>query len=205
MPCTRYASRDAHLALRVKHGLDWLALLVITPFALLLALLIVPMSHRRYGRVLTSRWCIGKHGRRFKHLRFYLPVDDDEALRLTFCHTHHLGQFTRPAGIDCWTRFLLCSGLYRLPEWWNLARGELTLVGAAPILEQELPEYPYARQYADFRPGLFHPYRITCEEDWLPAVRGQRERRYFNHPSLAADLTTLRHALRFRCGMPVLR
>jgi lipopolysaccharide/colanic/teichoic acid biosynthesis glycosyltransferase len=52
-------------------------------------------------------------------------------------------------------RLLRSWSLDELPELWNVARGDMSLVGPRPLLMQYLPLYnPYQRRRHDVRPGI---------------------------------------------------
>ena len=78
-------------------------------------------------------------------------------------------------------RFLRRTKLDELPQIWNVAKGDMSLVGPRP----EVPEYvdendPLWRRVLTVRPGLTHPVslRLAGEESLLAGVAGDRERFY---------------------------
>lgn len=82
----------------------------------------------------------GRHGRLFTMVKFRTMAtgEGDDAARIT-----PVGQVLRSTSLD------------ELPELWNIAKGDMSLVGPRPLLPEYLPLYD-ARQALrhDVRPGL---------------------------------------------------
>ena len=80
-------------------------------------------------------------------------------------------------------RLLRKSKLDELPELWNVARGDLSLVGPRP----EVPRYvdlnnPLWRRVLEARPGITDPVtlRLRNEEELLAGCKGDPEQFYLN-------------------------
>jgi lipopolysaccharide/colanic/teichoic acid biosynthesis glycosyltransferase len=98
------------------------------------------------GPVLFRQLRPGKNGRPFIMVKFRTMTDDrgpdgallPDAQRLT------------PFG-----RFLRASSLDELPEFWNVLRGDMSLVGPRPLLMDYLPLYtPEQARRHEVRPGI---------------------------------------------------
>lgn len=79
-------------------------------------------------------------------------------------------------------RFLRRTKLDELPELWNVAKGDMSLVGPRP----EVPEYvdendPRWRRVLSVRPGLTHPVtlRLANEEKLLAEVKDEDRERFY--------------------------
>jgi exopolysaccharide biosynthesis polyprenyl glycosylphosphotransferase len=92
------------------------------------------------GPVLFRQERIGKSGRRFKLLKFRTMVTDAEERRgelvarsrdPNWLHLDHDPRITRVG------RVLRLSSLDELPQLWNVLRGEMSLVGPRPLVEEE--------------------------------------------------------------------
>lgn len=120
-----------------------LALILLSPVMLVVALAVLATMGRP---ILFRQQRPGKDGRPFEMLKFRTMRDDarlgsgvgSDAQRLT-----GFGRFLRKTSLD------------ELPELWNIAKGEMSLVGPRPLLMQYLPRYSpeQARRHA-VRPGL---------------------------------------------------
>jgi lipopolysaccharide/colanic/teichoic acid biosynthesis glycosyltransferase len=71
-------------------------------------------------------------------------------------HSSHDRRITRIG------RFLRSSYLDELPQLWNVLRGDMSLVGPRPVVEQELVWYgPLAAELLVVRPGLTGAWQLT--------------------------------------------
>ncbi len=123
--------------------LSALALIILSPVALIVAIAIrLTMG----PPVIFSQVRPGLHGKPFVMYKFRTMLDlrDEEGnllpdeVRLT-----KLG------------RFLRCSSLDEIPEFWNVLKGDMSLVGPRPLLMEYLPLYTkeQARRH-EVKPGM---------------------------------------------------
>jgi len=172
------------MALALKRLLDLvaalLALLILWPVMLLIALLI---RLRMGAPVLFQQERPGFKRRPFTVYKFRtmtLASGDDadvtrDALRLT-----PLGRTLRK-----WT-------LDELPQFWNVLRGDVSLVGPRPLLMQYLPRYSaeQARRH-DVRPGLTGWAQINGRNAQTWDDRFALDLWYVDHWSLGLDFRIL--------------
>ena len=123
---------------------------------------------------LFSHGRLGEGGRRFKCLKFRsMRTDADERLhqllasdpqaRIEWARDHKLRQDPRitPLGV-----FLRRSSLDELPQFLNVLRGEMSLVGPRPIVEAEIPRYGhYFGHYCANKPGITGLWQISGRND----------------------------------------
>jgi lipopolysaccharide/colanic/teichoic acid biosynthesis glycosyltransferase len=88
----------------------------------------------------------GRHGRLFRMVKFRTMTDartPDGRLLPDVYRLTGLGRFLRATSLD------------ELPELWNVLRGDMSLVGPRPLLEEYLPLYSreQARRH-EVRPGI---------------------------------------------------
>jgi sugar transferase EpsL len=119
------------------------ALLVLLPTLVLIA---VAIRLHLGSPVFFKQLRPGRHGRPFHIVKFRTMRDGcdhkgellPDAARLT-----RLGSFLRSTSLD------------ELPELWNVARGDMSLVGPRPLLVQYLARYtPTQARRHDVRPGI---------------------------------------------------
>ena len=119
------------------------ALIVLSPFLVILATLVAILLG---SPVLFRQERPGWHGQPFNLLKFRTMTDarDDksnilpDAVRLT-----SFGRFLRVTSLD------------ELPEFWNVLRGDMSLVGPRPLLIQYMSRYtPEQARRHEVRPGI---------------------------------------------------
>ncbi len=150
------------LTLAVKRTLDvvvsLIAILLLAPVFIGIAVLVKLDG----GPVFFRQSRFGLHGREFKMLKFRSMIPDAEA------RLKELLQFNEKASgvtfkmkddprITRIGRILRKSSLDELPQFWNVLKGEMSLVGPRPPVrrEVELYEPPHRRRF-EVKPG------ITC-------------------------------------------
>jgi sugar transferase EpsL len=119
------------------------ALLVLAPFLLLIALLVrltlgSPILYRQMRP--------GLHARPLALLKFRTMTearDKEGSLLPDSRRLTHFGRFLRRASLD------------ELPEFWNVLKGEMSLVGPRPLLMRYLDRYtPAQMRRHEVRPGI---------------------------------------------------
>ena len=102
--------------------------------------------------------------------------------------THMLGdpdQYITRVG-----KFLRKHSLDELPQFWNIVKGDMSLVGTRPPTEDEFNEYnQYYRRRISMTPGLTGLWQVSGRsdiEDFDEVV--QLDLRYIDHWSLTLDL-----------------
>jgi undecaprenyl-phosphate galactose phosphotransferase len=89
-------------------------------------------------------------------------------------------------------RFLRKSSLDELPQLWNVVRGDMSLVGPRPIVEDELRHYG---QHADLmlsvRPGITGRWQLNGRNDITYPERVWVELECCNSSTLLGDLSLL--------------
>ncbi len=152
-------------------GLSLLALLFLAPIFLFIA---VVVRLQDGGPALFAHSRLGEGGRRFKCLKFRsMRTDADERLyhllasdpqaRIEWARDHKLRQDPRitPLGV-----FLRRSSLDELPQFLNVLRGDMSLVGPRPIVEAEIPRYGrYFAHYCANKPGITGLWQISGRND----------------------------------------
>jgi sugar transferase EpsL len=130
----------------------------------------------------------GRHGRRFELIKFRTMTDArgadgqllPDAERLT-----RVGRLLRSTSLD------------ELPELLNVLRGEMSVVGPRPLLEQYLPLYSSRqRRRHEVRPGLTGLAQATGRNRLSWPERLELDVRYVEGCNLALDVSILLRTIR---------
>lgn len=149
-------------ALGVKVLLDklmsFLALLFCTPLFLLLGLLIKLSDG---GPVFFAQERVGKNGRRFQCYKFRTMVVNAEALKADLEDQNEqegpVFKIEKDPRITKIGRFLRKTSLDELPQFYNVLKGDMSVVGPRPPLPDEVVQYDrWQRRRLSMKPG------ITC-------------------------------------------
>ena len=148
------------------------AILVMLPFSLLIALLI---KLEDGGPIFYGHKRITLAGKEFTCWKFRTMAVDAEkklkdilannpAARVEWEKTFKLKKDTRITRIG---RILRKSSLDELPQFFNILVGDMSVVGARPIVETELKDYykENAGLYCSVKPGLTGPWQVGVRND----------------------------------------
>lgn len=146
-------------------------LVVSSPLLFIAAVLIRSTSP---GPVLFRQQRVGRFGKGFELLKFRSMRVENEGAQVTAkgdARVTRVGRLLRKSKLD------------ELPELWNVARGDLSLVGPRPeVLKYVNLEDPLWRRVLEARPGITDPVtlRLRNEEELLASCEGDPERFYLN-------------------------
>ena len=174
-----------------------LALILFSPIFLMIAALVKLSDH---GPVLYGHPRIGHNGRTFKCLKFRtMAVNGDEVLR------NHLK--ANPQAAEEWraTRKLKTDprvtvvgtvlrklSLDELPQLLNILRGDMSVVGPRPVVDEELNLYDsFAAYYLSTRPGLTGLWQISGRNDVSYDSRIAFDTQYVQNWSLIGDVAII--------------
>jgi undecaprenyl-phosphate galactose phosphotransferase len=89
-------------------------------------------------------------------------------------------------------RFLRRTSLDELPQFWNVLRGEMSLVGPRPYYSWELALHPGTSEaITRVRPGVTGPWQVAGRNSLGPAERMFLDRTYVHTYKLVTDLRLL--------------
>ena len=186
-------------------------------FALLLCLIVLPLglliagaiAFESGGPVLFAHTRIGRRTRRFRLWKFRSMVSDaDEVLQtyldqhpghaLEWRLAHKLRNDPRVTRVG---RFLRRTSLDELPQLWNVLRGEMSLVGPRPIVEEEIAKYgPAVALYSQVLPGLTGLWQVSGRNDTTYRERVELDCRYIRAWTAMVDLRVLVKTVRVVLG-----
>jgi exopolysaccharide biosynthesis polyprenyl glycosylphosphotransferase len=136
-------------------------LLAIAP---LMALIAVAVRLDSPGPVLFRQTRIGRDGKPFSMLKFRSMVQDAEAQQQRLLHLNKArGLFKIPDDprITRVGRLLRCTSLDELPQFVNVLRGEMSIVGPRPLVrEDDRRIHGWHRRRLHLKPGITGPWQI---------------------------------------------
>jgi exopolysaccharide biosynthesis polyprenyl glycosylphosphotransferase len=159
------------LGLMLKRGLDilfsTLLLLVFSPFLLAIAIAIKLESR---GPVLYTSDRIGKKGRVFSCFKFRTMVRDAEKKRPDVMHMNErdsvLFKIANDPRITRIGRFLRKYSLDELPQFLNVLRGDMSVVGPRPPIASEVMEFKLSHlRRLDVMPGITGLWQVQGRQD----------------------------------------
>jgi exopolysaccharide production protein ExoY len=141
---------------------------------------------------------IGKNGKQFPCLKFRSMVVNseevlrelllrDEAANKEWLSTFKLRNDPR---ITKFGRFIRKSSLDELPQFWNVLRGDMSLVGPRPVVQNELNEKygPAAAYYTAMRPGITGPWQVSGRSDLSYTERISLDMNYVRSWTITGDI-----------------
>lgn len=141
---------------------------------------------------------IGRNGREFSCLKFRsMVVNSDEVLQDLLLND--------PAALREWnttfklrndpriTRFgsfIRKTSLDELPQFWNVLRGDMSIVGPRPVVRKELDVYygAYASTYMKVRPGITGPWQVGGRSDLSYPERVALDSNYVRNWTVLGDI-----------------
>lgn len=142
-------------------------LLVLSPFLLALAIAIKLESR---GPVFYASERIGKKGRVFRCYKFRTMVRDAEKRRADIMHMNErdgvLFKVTNDPRITRFGRLLRKYSLDELPQFLNVLRGDMSIVGPRPPIASEVMEYKLSHlRRLDVTPGITGLWQVQARQD----------------------------------------
>ena len=165
------------------------------PIFLLIAFLVKFTSR---GPAFFAHERIGRGGKRFRCYKFRTMHPDaekrlqdilnsDPNLRLEW-NTHY--KLKHDPRITWIGKFLRKTSLDELPQFLNVLKGDLSVVGPRPVTEEELHQEvgPHASRFLAIRPGITGPWQVSGRNDTTYHQRICFDIHYIRHRSFLWDL-----------------
>jgi Undecaprenyl-phosphate galactose phosphotransferase WbaP len=190
----------------LKRIMDLALILAGLPILLpLFLILIVAVKMSSPGPVFYRQARVGRDGRRFHAWKFRTMVHNaDEILhdylsrfpelQAEWKNDHKLKNDPRITPIGS---LLRTTSLDELPQLWNVATGEMSLVGPRPIVSEEIVKYGNMFDlYQRVTPGITGLWQVSGRNDTSYAERLELDRYYVRNWSLWLDLFILFRTVR---------
>lgn len=169
-------------------------LIIFSPLYLILALLIAVSSA---GPIFYIQERVGKNYKRFGCIKFRTMVNDADAvlesliarspqMRSEFEDNFKLKDDPRITAIG---KFLRLTSLDEFPQFWNVLKGDMSVVGPRPLVPEELYKYGNRMdKVLTIRPGLTGLWQVSGRNDIPYPQRVQIDVYYVNARSWLMDL-----------------
>ncbi|MEM9178105.1 MAG: sugar transferase [Pseudomonadota bacterium] len=181
-----------------KRATDFLIALVALVFLLpILIPIAIAIRISDGGPALFKQTRIGRDGNNFRCYKFRSMVidadvrlkkllDTDPRARREWQATQKLENDPR---ITAFGRFLRKSSLDELPQLINILRGDMSIVGPRPIVQNEIEKYgDYFTYYCQVRPGLTGLWQVSGRSDTSYGERVALDVRYVSDWSYSSDI-----------------
>lgn len=140
---------------------------------------------------------LGKDGKPFNCLKFRTMAQDSDAqlqhllaydpIAREEWNTHH--KLTRDPRVSRFGRFLRQSSLDEFPQFWNVLRGDMSIVGPRPISLAEAADYAeHFPTYSAVRPGITGVWQTSGRSNASFAERVKMDVEYVRNWSLRRDI-----------------
>lgn len=171
------------------------ALLFFLPLCLIIAVLVGLTSR---GGVFYAHERVGRGGHRFRCYKFrsmYVDADrrleellaKDPVLRAEWASTRKLRNDLRVTPIGACLRK---TSLDEIPQFLNVLKGDLSVVGPRPVVELEIIKFlgPKATKILSIRPGLTCFWQVSGRTDTTYAERVQMDEQYVDERTMGTDI-----------------
>lgn len=172
-----------------------LVLIIASPMLLLIAVAIRFFSK---GKVVYAHERIGRGGKSFRCLKFRtMYADADQRLidilannpdmRKEWEQNHKLKNDPRVTPIG---KFLRKTSLDEFPQFFNVLRGDLSVVGPRPVVRSEIQKHIGAKASTilSVRPGITGLWQVSGRSDTSYTTRIQLDEKYIQEQSFLLDL-----------------
>jgi len=159
------------ISLLMKRGMDiilaGITLLILSPILLIIT---IAIKFDSPGPVLYSSERIGKKGRVFRCLKFRTMIRDADKRRAELMHMNErdgvLFKISNDPRITRLGKFLRKYSLDELPQFFNVLRGDMSIVGPRPPLASEVKEYKLSHlRRLDVMPGITGLWQVQARQD----------------------------------------
>lgn len=168
-------------------------LVIVSPLILIAALLI----YWDGGKPFYAHWRIGRDGKAFPCWKLRTMHHDSDAKLARLLQSNPCAakewqtkqKLSNDPRVTDIGRILRRTSFDELPQFWNVIRGQLSLVGPRPVTEEELLRYgAVANLYLRHRPGVTGPWQVGARNQTDFITRIGMDRDYLLTPSLWVDL-----------------
>jgi len=172
-----------------------LCLILGFPLFLIIGLFVLLTSP---GSIIYSHERVGRGGKPFRCYKFRtMYFDSDQRLKeilkndLKSKNEWEISfKLKKDPRITSIGSFLRKTSLDEIPQFWNVFRGDLSVVGPRPVIKEEIKKYYGIKAYKilSLRPGLTGPWQVSGRNDCSYEERVGLDEHYLDHHSFLGDL-----------------
>ena len=171
-----------------------LVLILFSPVYLILALLVALSSD---GPIFYVQERVGKNYKRFNCIKFRTMVTNADEILIQMMETSPQFQqewksnfkLKKDPRITAIGKFLRITSLDEFPQFWNVLKGDMSVVGPRPLVAEELPKYGcHINEILTIRPGITGLWQVSGRNDIPYPRRVQIDLYYVKFRSFWLDL-----------------
>lgn len=181
----------------IKRLTDIVGSLLAIPFILiLLPFIALAIKLDSRGPIIYKQARVGKAGREFTSYKFRSMVEDAEIKLKDLKQQNEADgpvfKMRKDPRVTRVGSFLRRTSLDELPQFFNVLKGEMSLVGPRPPLPSEVAQYDrLERRRLTIKPGITGPWQVSGRSDVTFAEWVRLDIYYIQNWSLLLDLTIL--------------
>jgi len=152
------------------------------------------------GGIIFAHKRVGMHGKKFLCYKFQTMIPNaEEKLKIYLAENpdaqkewNETFKLTNDPRVTRLGNFLRRTSLDELPQLWNVLRGEMSLVGPRPIVEEEISRYgENIREYYMVLPGITGMWQVSGRSDTTYPERVAMDTWYVRNWSVWIDIMYL--------------
>lgn len=169
-----------------------MGIIFLSPFFIIVAIAIKIEDPK--GNIIFGHMRVGKDGKLFPCFKFRSMYANAEEMKNNFTpeqkkeyeETFKLKDDPRITKVG---NFIRKTSLDELPQMFNILRGEMTIVGPRPIVEDELKYYgEYEKYYKSVKPGLTGLWQVSGRSDTSYDERVELDMEYITTRNTFKDI-----------------
>ena len=150
------------------------ALLILTVFSPVYFILMALIAFNSQGPIFYVQQRVGKNHKPFNCIKFRTMVNNaDEILETMMSNSDQMRQefqdsykLKRDPRITKIGKFLRLTSLDEFPQFWNVLKGDMSVVGPRPLVPQELPKYGRKiNTVLQIKPGITGLWQVSGRND----------------------------------------
>ncbi|MDM8566277.1 exopolysaccharide biosynthesis polyprenyl glycosylphosphotransferase [Candidatus Halobeggiatoa sp. HSG11] len=169
-----------------------IVLLLLSPFVLIVVLTIHLESS---GSAFFSQARVGKDGQVFNMWKFRSMYIDAEKHKTKLSNDMAGGilfKMKKDPRITYMGKFIRKASIDEIPQFWNVLKGDMSLVGPRPALPHEVKQYnEYQRQRLDVQPGITCIWQVSGRSELSFQQQVEMDLEYIAKQSFCLDIILL--------------